>query len=75
MLLQITETDWSAIGRVTDVIASSFLLLRRTTSDDMGEVRTASFSYTSFLRCAPLRERFHILLDDGDGHLRCGDWL
>jgi hypothetical protein len=50
-------------------------ILRRTTSDAIPEVRTAPFSYTSFLRFAPLRQRRHILLDDGGGYLRCGDMM
>ena len=37
------------------LLMPSFPLLRRTASDDMGEMRTASFSYTSFLCFAPLR--------------------
>ena len=53
MFLRITETDWSTIGQVADAMRHPFL--RRTASDDMGEMRTASFSYTSFLRFAPLR--------------------
>jgi hypothetical protein len=71
MLLQIANTNWSAVGYIANALDPPFL--RRTASDDMPNMRTASFSYTSFLSFALLCQGRHKLLDDGDGHLRRRD--
>ena len=67
MLLQITETDCSAVGHIANALEPP--ILKRTASDDMPNMRTSSFSSTSFLCFALLCQGRHKLLDDSGGHL------